>query len=360
MADVRLSQGFPLAFAVRSDVGLVRANNEDSHGSVWLPDGTLLIVVCDGMGGHEAGEVASGLAVDVVREAMTRNLAGDPRERIYEALQEANAAIVAAGQEVGRRGMGTTAIVTLLRGNEAFVGLVGDSRLFHVRAGHLLWRTLDHTRVQHLLDRGIIREDEARDHPDAGMLTRALGHSRMSNGKPLVPEVIAQPLVLEPGDALVLSTDGLHDLVDDWEIAMTLNGEAPGVAVDTLVSMALERGGHDNVTVAVATAGQRASAYDPAFASQMGRLPELGALPAEDTDTTQFSPDFEDEEESGPVRHVVGVGRPVLADNHPVPVQREDESWEQEDRLVWVAAVVGAILLVVATLMLVLALMLAM
>ena len=346
-ADVRLSQGFPIAMSVRSDVGLVRSNNEDSHGSLWLPDGTLLVVVCDGMGGHEAGEVASGLAVQVLREAMARTLEGDPRERLYAALQEANEAIVAAGQEAGRRGMGTTAIVALICGPKVYVGMVGDSRLFHVRAGHVIWRTLDHTRVQHLLDRGLIREEEARDHPDAGMLTRALGHSRMSNGKPLVPEVIAQPLELQDGDALVLSTDGLHDLVDDWEIAMTINDENPGTSVQTLVSMALERGGHDNVTVAVVTGGATASPYDPAYATHLERRPELGALPVEDTDTTQFSPGLaEDEEDS------VSVARGVFAES-------KGENWEQEERLVWMAAVVGVILMVVAGGMFLLAIFLA-
>lgn len=270
---VQLSLGFPLAVATRTDVGLVRSNNEDSTGRVWLDDGMLLVVVADGMGGHQAGEVASGLAVQVIEDVISHSSSDDPRERIYRSLTDANDAIVEEGKQTGLRGMGTTAVVTLIRGHEAFCGLVGDSRIFHVRAGHLMWRTRDHTRVQNLIDKGEISDAEARLHPDSGMLTRALGHPRMANGRPLVPEVLAEPIALDEGDVLVLSSDGLHDLVDDWEIAKCVSDQDPDTAAQVLVDLALERGGHDNVTVAVIVAGARASAYDPSFAYDMGVAP---------------------------------------------------------------------------------------
>ncbi|MCB9681590.1 MAG: serine/threonine-protein phosphatase [Alphaproteobacteria bacterium] len=258
--DVRLSHGIPLAHAVRTDVGSVRTNNEDSQGLFWLDDGSMLAMVCDGMGGHEAGEVASQLAVEVIHDVMTRH-ADDPRGGLHEALLTANQAILDEGRQAGKRGMGTTAVVTAVRGRQAWVGLVGDSRLFHVRGGHVIERTVDHTRVQSLLDRGMITAEEAKDHPDVGMLTRALGHAKMSNGKPLEPEVFAEPLALQDGDALVLSSDGLHDLVEDWEIGATVAGCTPEVASSTLVDLALQRGGHDNVTVLVVTVGGTAGAY---------------------------------------------------------------------------------------------------
>jgi hypothetical protein len=147
-------------------------------------------------------------------------------------------------------------------GDQVYVGLVGDSRLFHVREGQVVWRTTDHTRVQVLVDRGMIKPAEARNHADSGVLTRALGHARMSNGEALVPEVRDEALVLRRGDALVLCTDGLHDLLDDDEIAEQVSGCTAEEGARRLVELALERGGHDNVTVAVVVSGERASGVD--------------------------------------------------------------------------------------------------
>ncbi|MEO0601446.1 MAG: protein phosphatase 2C domain-containing protein [Myxococcota bacterium] len=263
MSELRESYGFELDVAVFTDVGRVRSNNEDSADHVWLDDGSLFVIVADGMGGHEAGEVASGIAVQVMTEAMLRS-DDDPRQRIYDGMLEANEAIMAEGQGKGTRGMGTTAVVALVQGADTFVGLIGDSRLYHVREGHPIWRTLDHTRVQLLVDNGELDERDARDHPESGMLTRALGHSRMSDGEPLVPDVLEEPLVLEAGDALILCSDGLHDLLDDHEIGRVVAGCKPDEAARRLVDMACDRGGFDNVTVAVITAGPRAAELDEA------------------------------------------------------------------------------------------------
>lgn len=262
---VRRSFGFPLNVCVKSDVGRVRSNNEDSFGLRWLDDGSLFVIVADGMGGHEAGEVASGLAARVLEETVSRDPDADPRERMYNGLLEANSSIIEEGRASGTRGMGTTAIVGVLKGSEVHVGLVGDSRLYHFRKGQLLWRTLDHTRVQMLIDQGEIGEDEARAHPESGMLTRALGHARMADGRPLAPDVLAEPLYLEHDDLVILCSDGLHDLLEDWEIGQIASGLEPDQACDRLIAQALERGGHDNVTVAVITAGETSAPYDPAF-----------------------------------------------------------------------------------------------
>lgn len=262
---VRRSFGFPLAVSVKSDVGRVRSNNEDSFGFQWLDDGSLFVIVADGMGGHEAGEVASGLAARVLEETVARDPDADPRERMYNGLLEANTSIIEEGRASGTRGMGTTAVVGVFKGSEVHVGLVGDSRLYHFRKGQLLWRTLDHTRVQMLLDQGEIGEDEARTHPESGMLTRALGHARMADGRPLAPDVLAEPLYLEHDDLLILCSDGLHDLLEDWEIGQIASGLEPDVACDRLIAQALERGGHDNITVAVITAGETSAPFDANF-----------------------------------------------------------------------------------------------
>lgn len=265
MSETRRSFGFPLSISVKTDVGQVRSNNEDSFGHAWLDDGSLFVVVADGMGGHEAGEVASGLAVRVLEDAVARDADADPRSRLYNGFLEVNEAIMDEGRRSGTSGMGTTGVTGILRGNQVHVGLIGDSRLYHIRRGQMVWRTLDHTRVQTLIDRGEISEEAGRTHPEAGMLTRALGHSRMADGKALVPDVLAEPLVLEENDVLVLCSDGLHDLADDWEISKLVAGRSAEEAAQLLVELANERGGHDNITVAVVVAGDRSESYDPDY-----------------------------------------------------------------------------------------------
>jgi len=274
MSGVRQSYGFPLSVAVHSDVGRQRTNNEDSYGQAWLSDGSLFVMVADGMGGHEAGEVASALAVQVVEEVVTQGAGQDPRDHLYAALLDANSAILEEGRRSGKQGMGTTGVVAVCKGREVFVALVGDSRCYHIRRGQLVWRTIDHTRVQMLLDSGEISEQEARSHPEAGMLTRALGHARMADNRPLVPDVLADPLDMEERDALILCSDGLHDLVEDIEIGQVVAGKTPEEAARALVELACDRGGHDNVTVAVVVAGKRSSEYDETFVPQLASKAE--------------------------------------------------------------------------------------
>lgn len=224
-----------------------------------MPDGSLFVMVADGMGGHAAGEVASGLAVRVVSEVVERE-EGDPRQRLYDGFVEANRAIMEEARASRTRGMGTTGLAALLRGSNAYVAQIGDSRLYHFRDGRLVFRTTDHTRVQMLVDEGQITAEQARLHPEAGMLTRALGHARMADGQPLAPEVFAEPIELAEGDALLLSSDGMHDLLDDDEIAEFVAGRSAEDATRALVEEALARGGHDNITCVVVVAGKTAAA----------------------------------------------------------------------------------------------------
>ena len=263
--STRQSFGFTLTVDLGTDVGRIRDNNEDSNGHAWLDDGSLFVIVADGMGGHEAGEVASSLAVRVVEDMVREDLDADPRDRLYNALLDANQAILEEGQTSGTRGMGTTAITAVFKGNQAYVGQVGDSRCYLFRHGHKIWRSTDHTRVQMLVAEGKLTEEQARNHPEAGMLTRALGHARMADGQPLVPEVQDEPLILEAGDTMLLCSDGLHDLVEDWEIGQMIAGKSGPQAIDLLIETACDRGGHDNITVAVVTAGKKIQPYDPNF-----------------------------------------------------------------------------------------------
>jgi serine/threonine protein phosphatase PrpC len=263
--SVRQSFGFPLGIEVGTDVGRIRDNNEDSVGHAWLDDGSLFVIVADGMGGHEAGEVASSLAVRVSEDIVRQEPDADPRDRLHAALIESNQAILDEGASSGTRGMGTTAIAAIIKGNQVYVGQVGDSRCYHFRKGHKLWRSTDHTRVQMLVDQGQLSEEEARHHPEAGMLTRALGHARMADGKPLVPVVIDDPILLERGDTVMLCSDGLHDLVDDHEIGQIIAGKSAQEAIRRLIEIACDRGGHDNITIAIVTAGDKIQPFDPKF-----------------------------------------------------------------------------------------------
>jgi PPM family protein phosphatase len=309
MAENRQSFGFPLSVAVHSDVGRVRDNNEDSFGHAWMSDSGLFVIVADGMGGHEAGEVASSLAVQVMQDSVTATPSEDPRTRLYNACIEANEAILDEGRRSGTSGMGTTIISCVMQGAEMFICQVGDSRAYQIRNGHCIWRTQDHTRVQMLLEQGMITEEEARDHPESGMLTRALGHSRMADGRPLEPHVEAEAVVLEDMDCIIMSSDGLHDLVEDWEIARIVAGKQPDEASQELIEMACERGGHDNVTVAVITAGRRAADYDPNFAPPR---PAYSDEPSEDDEAESTFDGFA-RDENGDVR---GPGE-VAAQPHP-------------------------------------------
>jgi protein phosphatase len=251
-----------------------------------MKDGSLFVVVADGMGGHEAGEVASALAVRVLEEHICETPSQDPRQRLYSGLLEANEAILEEAKTTEMRGMGTTAIVTVVQDGLVHVGQVGDSRLYHIRKGQLIWRTRDHTRVQMLLEQGDISEDAARQHPEAGMLTRALGHARMADGRPLVPDVLEEPFAIEAEDTIVLSSDGLHDLVDDWEIGQLVADTTAKEAAEKLVELACERGGHDNVTVAVLVAGERSAAFDPDFLPDWVDADHVATEPIENIEAT--------------------------------------------------------------------------
>lgn len=238
--------------AVASDPGCVREVNEDCA-RIIRPDSPeqlarhgVLAVVCDGMGGHEAGEVASQLAVDTIARHVAADN-GDPLAMLPRALQAANRAIFAAADATpARRGMGTTCIALLLRGGLAYGAHVGDSRLYLIRHGELFRMTEDHSAVAQLVRDGIISREEARRHPDRNVISRALGSHRdvQVTGWP-------QPFAVHPGDTFLLSSDGLHDLVGEAELLATAGGTHPQVACDRLVALARQAGGHDNISVAI-------------------------------------------------------------------------------------------------------------
>ncbi|NNF64330.1 MAG: Stp1/IreP family PP2C-type Ser/Thr phosphatase [Acidimicrobiia bacterium] len=228
-------------WASGSHVGRVRSGNEDSvfprrSGST---DGSLLVAVADGMGGHVAGEVASRVAIDAATEASEAEAA----DRVT-AANEAVSDKAAADPQL--HGMGTTmSLADLSAGGHVRIGHVGDSRIYLLRDGALSQVTTDHTFVAALLESGQITADEVDTHPKRHYVTRALGLDRSV-------EVDEQTLQLEPGDRLMLCSDGLTEMVSDTDISEVLSrADAPEPAVWSLIEMANKAGGVDNISVIV-------------------------------------------------------------------------------------------------------------
>lgn len=227
-----------LSWGARSDVGLVRPHNEDSF-LVRAP----LFVVCDGMGGRAAGEVASRIAVDTIGEEAPEH-ADDVA--LGAAVEAANAAVLDGAQSgQGKPGMGCTATCAIIEKNRMSVAHVGDSRIYLLHHGTLVRVTHDHSYVEELVDAGEITADEARVHPSRSIITRALGSD---------PDMYADHFTLNvsSGDRVIICSDGLSSMVPDKEIeSLAVSCATAQSAADTLVSAALTAGGHDNVTVVV-------------------------------------------------------------------------------------------------------------
>jgi protein phosphatase len=245
----------PLYIHGNSDVGRQRAQNEDSYRIAAQPDGSRLLVVCDGMGGHEAGEVASQVASDRIVEVIAASSPENPPRAIYQAFIEANQAVLEAANTRGAAGMGTTGVLAWVMSSRCYVGWVGDSRLYQFREGALIDRTRDHTRVAQMINHGILTAEEARYHPDAHVLVQALGGNPGAQ-KSFKPEVWTEPLELRSGDVVLLCSDGLYDFIEDHELYPLMEGCDYQDAVMRLIQTANERGGADNITVILLVAGQ--------------------------------------------------------------------------------------------------------
>ncbi|MBN2193839.1 MAG: serine/threonine-protein phosphatase [Polyangiaceae bacterium] len=234
-----------------SNVGRVREHNEDAWETVSYSGGDLLIV-CDGMGGHEAGDVASAVASRTIAATIVGAGFSDPRAQIFRALERAHQEVLTAASAVpGHAGMGTTAVVGLVRAGALFLGHVGDSRAYLVRDGVVSQLTRDQTKVQELVDNGLIAETDAKHHPDAGVLAQAIG---MPRG--LLPFVTPEEtgIPLRGGDLIVLCSDGVYDAFDAREITPLTANRSARDAARTLVKVAVERDGQDNATAVVAVA----------------------------------------------------------------------------------------------------------
>jgi serine/threonine protein phosphatase PrpC len=259
--------------AAASDVGLVREGNEDSYLTL-----APLFAVADGMGGHRGGEVASQLAVETLQRTFREG-----QGELPDQIQEANRAVFersVTDRQVA--GMGTTLTVALLEDDRIRLAHVGDSRAYLLRSGELSLLTEDHTLVHRMVQEGEISEEEAETHPQRSVLTRALGVD-------IAVEVDDETLVVQPGDRLMLCTDGLTSMVRGDEIERILrDARSPAEAAEQLVRAANRAGGADNTTVVVLDLleddqpGTGSSAVTGSVKTETaGSEPSAGPLPQE-------------------------------------------------------------------------------
>ncbi len=266
-----------IEFAEITDTGRVRDHNEDAIGS----DADIgLMVLADGMGGYNAGEVASGIAVQIVSELATEGAGRENRDEIdphsglmrqsivlRDAVYRANKIIFQTAQsQTHCEGMGTTIVACMFYDNKVSVAHVGDSRAYRLRSGTFEQITLDHSLLQELVDRGFYSSEEAQRSTNRNYVTRALGV------EPTVEVDVHEHDVL-PEDVYLLCSDGLPDMVEDEDIHLTIStfNASLDVVGEQLVQLANEHGGRDNVSVMLAQ-------VTDSFAAKKGLLARLTSL----------------------------------------------------------------------------------
>ncbi len=229
----------------KTDTGRRRRMNQDYVFLSETPVGALpnLLILADGMGGHNAGDYASRYTVETIVDSVKESREHAPIAIIKKAIQSANQAVLAKAQmDIDLEGMGTTVVVATVIGNELCVANVGDSRLY-LASDSLEQITKDHSYVQEMVRRGEISPEAARVHPDRNIITRAIG-----GGKGVAIDFFE--VELREGDQILMCSDGLTDMLEDWEIfgIIKRHRDLPSV-LEELVDQANQQGGNDNITV---------------------------------------------------------------------------------------------------------------
>lgn len=245
--NVRLS----FALGARTDLGRVREHNEDNY-TFHIPEEAdvlashgALFSVADGMGGHSAGQIASEMALKSLVDAYYKDKNPIIEQALTQAYAQANALIYDTARAVSdRTGMGTTMTTLVVRGREAFIAQVGDSRCYRKRGDNIEQITVDHSWVQEQLNRGALTEEEAQNSPYRNVITRSLGNN------PSVEADIYNEELAE-GDQFLLCSDGLSGYVGCEDMLSVLSRSSCAGSAKELVDMACERGGHDNITVII-------------------------------------------------------------------------------------------------------------
>ncbi|MFZ5565562.1 MAG: Stp1/IreP family PP2C-type Ser/Thr phosphatase [Pseudomonadota bacterium] len=236
-------------FCAQTDPGLTRENNEDAYS---FDEAAGVAVLADGMGGYNAGEVASSMASNIIKTEMSRWLAEagdaasvqDMRRALEICVSNANTAVFRAAHDNSHySGMGTTLVAGVFRGSDLIMGHIGDSRCYRLRKGELVQITRDHSLLQEQIDAGLLTPEQAALSMNKNLVTRALG----------VDDAVLLEVhehVVEPGDSYLMCSDGLSDMVRDADIAKILQLPLnPEQKAKTLVDTANAHGGRDNITV---------------------------------------------------------------------------------------------------------------
>lgn len=251
--------------AAASHPGMIGKINEDRYSVSDFLTGpkkdipSVLAVLCDGIGGHRAGEIAAQMGVTIITEMVSASDGEQPLKILDRAIKRANHAIYEASlSDQGRKGMGTTCACAWVIADRLYTANLGDSRIYLLRGGHILQLTTDHTWLQEAYDAGIIGEDQADSHPNAHVIRRYLGSAKAPRpdfrlwffeGEGDAEALENQGLRLEPGDIVLVCSDGLTDLVSDVEIHTLISSTPLDQAPAALIDLANARGGHDNSTV---------------------------------------------------------------------------------------------------------------
>jgi serine/threonine protein phosphatase PrpC len=254
--------GVKMIVSAMTDVGRARETNEDAFSIMDLASGKkidavredhtvdvqergVLLALSDGMGGAEAGEVASALVLESLQKALEREAKGAIHEQLESAVQRANRNVFFEAKLENRQGMGATLVALFIRGDEAYIAEVGDSRGYLLRKGRLRQITRDQSLVQLLVDQGVMTPDEARASPSKNVILQAMGLAKD------VRVAIAR-LRLRAGDRFILCSDGITNPVSDPELQKILTDSEPRAACETMIALANDRGGDDNQTAIVA------------------------------------------------------------------------------------------------------------
>lgn len=255
-----------LSVAALSHPGEAREINEDRYSvSSYIRESdqasVTLAMVADGIGGHQAGEVAAQMAVDHIASAIAQGSGEDPIAELSEAIIGAGRSISETSmKDEALQGMGSTISTALIIGNHLYTVSVGDSRTYLIRSGVIQQISIDHTWVQEAINHGILTPEEARNHPNAHVLHRHLGGDRdpmpdvrlrLATDESDETAEANQGLKLAVHDRVLLCSDGLTDLVEDHEILEVLAEHSSEEATSALVDMARARGGHDNITLVI-------------------------------------------------------------------------------------------------------------
>ena len=254
-----------LHIAAITHPGMSGKNNEDRYAvSAYRLEGEqptpiVFAIISDGIGGHRAGEVAAEMVVETVSQAVAASNAQFPIQTLRESIMRSSQLIsVEAESDPEKKGMGATCACAMVVGERLYTANVGDLRIYLLRSGIIQQISTDHTWVQEAIDAGVITPEEGKGHPNAHVIRRYLGSKQpvepdtrlhLSPNESATQAEANQGMQLQPGDQVILSSDGLTDLVVDSEIVSALQSKEQQAALQDLVDLANQRGGHDNITV---------------------------------------------------------------------------------------------------------------